>query len=103
MNNTTKKMKKITKTERKNIAQGFLQAADKAVCTKSFTGRSGCPVEFAREVMQHVEDLLTSLAVDPAVREFLLATTKNLNKRSRKEIIEFTTYMEKAGAWAYRH
>jgi hypothetical protein len=53
--------------------------------------------------MQHVETLLTSLAVDPTVREFLLATTKNLNKRSRKEVIEFTTYMEKAGAWAYRH
>jgi hypothetical protein len=97
------KKNRSTKTERKSLAKGFLVAADKAVCTKSFTGRSGCPEEFAREVLQHVEVLLTNLAVDPAVREFLKASTKNLNKRSRKEVLDFTAYMEKAGAWAYRH
>jgi len=92
-------MIKTTKTERKNVAKDFLAAADIRVATKGFTGRSGDPEAFAKEVLQHVEVLLANLATDPNVREYIKAATKTLKKRTRKDIQEFTSYMQGVGAW----
>lgn len=92
-------MTKTTKTERKNVAREFLAAADMRVATKGFTGRSGDPVVFAREVLQHVEVLLANLATDPNVREYIKVATKTLKKRTRQDVQEFTAYMQGVGAW----